>query len=128
MLRTIDLFAGAGGLSLGFQLTGCFDIVVAAEINKYARETYKANIAKNASNFVFIENVLGYDFTALNEQLGGIDVVIVRILTFPIVNDATDASESVKYDKVVAEPAMESATIAKDKTRILPFIFLLSPY
>ena len=44
MLKTIDLFAGAGGLSLGFQLAGDFKIVAAAEINKYTRETYKANI------------------------------------------------------------------------------------
>ena len=76
MLKTIDLFAGAGGLSLGFQLTGKFKIVAAAEINKYARETYSANIAKNIPDFVFIENVRNYDFAALNKKLGGIDVVI----------------------------------------------------
>ena len=76
MLKTIDLFAGAGGLSLGFQLSGGFKIVAAAEINKYARETYKTNIARNDSDFVFIENVIGYDFAALNKRLGGIDVVI----------------------------------------------------
>ena len=76
MLKTIDLFAGAGGLSLGFQLAGGFKIMAAAEINKYARETYKANIAKNDPDFVFIENVLGYDFAELNERLGGIDIVI----------------------------------------------------
>ena len=31
--RVIDLFAGAGGLSLGFSQTGCFNIVAAAENN-----------------------------------------------------------------------------------------------
>ena len=31
MYRTIDLFAGAGGLSLGFLQTGKFDIKVAFE-------------------------------------------------------------------------------------------------
>lgn len=76
MLKTIDLFAGAGGLSLGFQLTGKFDILAAAEINKNAKATYKANIAKDKKGFVFIDNVVGYDFRNLNEQLGGIDVVI----------------------------------------------------
>ena len=44
MLKTIDLFAGAGGLSLGFKQTGHFKLVAAAEIKKYARETYSHNI------------------------------------------------------------------------------------
>lgn len=76
MLKTMDLFAGAGGLSLGFQQTGKFKLVVAAEINKNARETYKANIVSDAENFVFINNVQGYDFSTLNQKVGGIDVII----------------------------------------------------
>ena len=47
MIKTIDLFAGAGGLSLGFLMTGKYQIVAAAEINKNARETFKTNIAKD---------------------------------------------------------------------------------
>ena len=72
----IDLFAGAGGLSYGFLQTGRFKIVAAAEINENARKTYKRNIADTVPQFQFIENVVGYDFKALKEQLGGIDVVI----------------------------------------------------
>ena len=76
MLKTIDLFSGAGGLSLGFQQTGKFQIIAAAEINKAARETYKANIASNVTNFVFINDIKGYDFSTLSGQVGGIDIVI----------------------------------------------------
>lgn len=76
MLKTIDLFAGAGGLSLGFMQTGEFEILAAAEINKNARATYKKNIAKDNDDFVFIDNVIGCDFKELSEKLGGIDVVI----------------------------------------------------
>ncbi|QWT53575.1 DNA cytosine methyltransferase [Eubacterium sp. MSJ-33] len=76
MLKTIDLFAGAGGLSLGFEMTGKFQILAAAEINKNAQATYKKNLVNSKNNFVFIDNVLGYDFSALNNSLGGIDVVI----------------------------------------------------
>lgn len=76
MLKTIDLFAGAGGLSLGFIQTGKFEILAAAEINKNARETYKRNISKDNDKFVFIDNVIGCDFAKLSEQLGGIDIVI----------------------------------------------------
>lgn len=39
----IDLFAGAGGLSNGFQQTGRFEIAGAVEINKAAIETYVHN-------------------------------------------------------------------------------------
>lgn len=76
MLKTIDLFAGAGGLSLGFKQTGHFKLVAAAEIKEHARETYKKNIPEAGDEFVFIDNVIGYDFSALSKQFGGIDIVI----------------------------------------------------
>ena len=77
MIKTIDLFAGAGGLSYGFLMTGEYQLVAAAEINKNARKTYENNIAKNNDDFEFIENVIGYDFSALNSRLkDSIDVVI----------------------------------------------------
>jgi len=76
MLKTIDLFAGAGGLSFGFQQTGKFQIVAAAEINDNARETYRKNIVFDDKKFTFINNVCDYDFAALNKKVGGIDVVI----------------------------------------------------
>lgn len=74
--KTIDLFAGAGGLSYGFLQTGKFELVAAAEINKNAWATYKKNIADDVPGFVYIENVVNCDFTKLNKDLGGIDIVI----------------------------------------------------
>ena len=76
MLKTIDLFAGAGGLSLGFKMTGQFKLVAAAEINAKAKATYKKNLVGNDDNFTFIDNVIGYDFAQLSEKVGGIDIVI----------------------------------------------------
>lgn len=77
MIKTVDLFAGAGGLSYGFLMTGEYQLVAAAEINENARKTYKKNIAKNNDNFEFVENVIDYDFSALNSRLDdSIDVVI----------------------------------------------------
>lgn len=76
MFKTLDLFAGAGGLSLGFKQTGKFKIVAAAEINPNARATYKENIPDDPQSFVFINNVIGYDFSQLNKDLGGIEIVI----------------------------------------------------
>lgn len=77
MIKTIDLFAGAGGLSYGFLMTGEYQLVAAAEINKNARKTYQASIVKNNNGFEFIENVIDYDFSALNTRFANsIDVVI----------------------------------------------------
>ena len=76
MLKTIDLFAGAGVLSLGFKMTGQFELVAAAEINKNAKATYKKNLVANDNDFTFIDNVIGYDFVRLNENVCGIDIVI----------------------------------------------------
>ena len=42
-LKVVDLFAGAGGLSLGFRDTGMFNIVAAVEKDVNAQNTYKHN-------------------------------------------------------------------------------------
>lgn len=76
MLKTIDLFAGAGGLSLGFEMTGNFKIVAVAENNINARETYLTNHKGGNSNIRVINDVRGYDFKGLAKELDGVDVVI----------------------------------------------------
>lgn len=75
MLKTIDLFAGAGGLSYGFEMTGKFEVVVAAELNPHARTTYIENHA-GQENIKMVEDVCACDFKSLSEELGGVDVVI----------------------------------------------------
>lgn len=75
MLKTVDLFAGAGGLSYGFELTNQFLIVAAAENNKNARKTYVEN-HKGRGDIIMIPDVRGYDFKFLSDQVGGVDVVI----------------------------------------------------
>ncbi|MDN3017174.1 DNA cytosine methyltransferase [Paenibacillus sp. BSR1-1] len=48
-IKLLDLFAGAGGLSNGFEQTGCFEVAGAIEINKAAQKTYIRNHNNNES-------------------------------------------------------------------------------
>lgn len=72
MHKVIDLFAGAGGLSLGFKKTGKYEIAAAFEINQNAQKTYK----KNHPGTEVFSDVCSADFTKLRKKLGKIDVII----------------------------------------------------
>jgi DNA (cytosine-5)-methyltransferase 1 len=71
----MDLFAGAGGLSYGFEMTGEFKVVVAAEINDNARKTYKEN-HNEGENIKLIKDVRTCNFEKLDKEVGGIDIII----------------------------------------------------
>ena len=45
-IKVVSLFAGIGGFDLGFENAG-FDVIWANDIDKYACETYKANVNEN---------------------------------------------------------------------------------
>ena len=70
--NVVDLFAGAGGLSLGFTQTKRFEVVAAAENNPNARKTYKHN-HKNTRLYSDVR-IIGY--SEIRETFGQIDVVI----------------------------------------------------
>ena len=72
MYRTIDLFAGAGGLSLGFLQTGKFDIKVAFENNPNMQETYR----RNHPGVDVRGDVCAADYEEIQNQYGKVDVVI----------------------------------------------------
>lgn len=72
MYKVVDLFAGAGGLSLGFEATGEFEVVAFVENNKNATKTYLEN-NKNSKHY---SDILKLDFKKLNKELGDIDIVI----------------------------------------------------
>ncbi|KJS87144.1 MAG: hypothetical protein JM58_05250 [Peptococcaceae bacterium BICA1-8] len=71
-LNTIDLFAGAGGLSYGFMKTEYFDIKVAVENNKNAQATYKIN-----HHNVHIESdIRNINYQKLKDTYGPFNIVI----------------------------------------------------
>lgn len=72
MYKVVDLFAGAGGLSLGFMQTGKFDIKVAFENNPCMQETYRLNHPK-----VDVRgDVCKADYEEIRKEYGEIDIVI----------------------------------------------------
>lgn len=56
MYRTIDLFAGIGGIRRGFELTGKFKNVKSADIDRYAAATYKHLYGEDSLNDVTSED------------------------------------------------------------------------
>ena len=48
--KTIDLCAGIGGIRRGFELTGCFENVLSAEIDEQACQTYQSLFGEDARN------------------------------------------------------------------------------
>lgn len=71
-LKILDLFAGAGGLSLGFERTQHFVTVAAVEINKEAQETFK----KNREQVVLRDDILKINYEELMRECGRFDVII----------------------------------------------------
>ena len=70
--KVVDLFSGAGGLSLGFVQTKKFRIVAAAENNKNAKKTYK----KNYPQVELFDDVRRINYSDIKKKFGNIDVVI----------------------------------------------------
>lgn len=68
----IDLFAGAGGLSLGFMQTQKYEIKVALENSPYMQETYR----KNHPGVEIQGDVCTADYKDIECRYGKIDVVI----------------------------------------------------
>lgn len=69
-LRTIDLFAGLGGIRLGFQASG-FKTVYANDFDKYACETYNTNFKNTKLHLEDITKVSTSDIPDFDFLLGG---------------------------------------------------------
>ena len=72
MLKVLDLFAGAGGMSYGFMQTGQFEVAVAVEIDPFAQQTYRMNHPAA----IVLGDIKQIDFENLVLQNGTIDIVI----------------------------------------------------
>ena len=72
--KILDLFCGAGGLSLGFAQSG-FSVVGGIDSSKFAIETFEQNVAENRG---MVRDLRIDDFSDIDEFLDGqhVDVVV----------------------------------------------------
>ena len=75
-MNVIDLFAGCGGLSLGFEMAG-FKIPLAIEIDEWASETYKKNhegtkvITEDITQITNLDELLDRNKVEIDGIIGG---------------------------------------------------------
>jgi DNA (cytosine-5)-methyltransferase 1 len=73
LYRVLDLFAGAGGMSLGFMQTGRFEVGVAVEKNENAQATYM----QNHSDTIMLSDILDItDYDLFRKEYGDFDVIV----------------------------------------------------
>ncbi|HWT90500.1 MAG TPA: DNA cytosine methyltransferase [Solirubrobacterales bacterium] len=72
-MRALDLFAGAGGLSRGFEWAGAGEVAGAIEIDPAAAETFQVN---HPEARVWTEDIRTIDPAEVAAELGPIDVVL----------------------------------------------------
>ena len=68
-----DLFAGVGGMSEGFQMTGQFNIAFAVEFDKDIADAYQRN---HQETDVYAKNICDIDVVALHKKHPKVDVII----------------------------------------------------
>jgi DNA (cytosine-5)-methyltransferase 1 len=71
MLTSLDLFAGAGGFSLGMQKSG-IKVVAAVEHDRFAALTYKAN---HFSSVLHERDILTISDFEIAQMFGGVDII-----------------------------------------------------
>lgn len=73
--KIVDLFAGAGGMSLGFEQQGGFEVVAFVENNQNSCKTYKNN-HKDCLKLIEEHDITELNFIKFKEKTGEIDVII----------------------------------------------------
>ena len=112
MLKILDLFAGAGGLSLGFEKTGQFEVAAIVENNKNAAKTY----LRNHPGLKNYEDILTVDFQQIKKGCGEIDVIIGG----PPCQDFSNAG-----NRTEGERAELTHSFAKIITAVKPKFFVM---
>jgi len=94
--NVLDLFAGAGGLSNGFEQTGRFSVIGAIEINEAAQKTYIKN--HGDENIIIKDPESGIsDITKINFDEFGLDSKATIIIGGPPCQGFSNANRQKNY-------------------------------
>jgi len=69
--KTLDLFAGVGGIRLGFEMTGKFETVFSNDFDKNCKATYDLNFNESKLYIDDLKNVNPYELPDFDFLLGG---------------------------------------------------------
>ncbi|MBH0157307.1 DNA cytosine methyltransferase [Fictibacillus sp. 5RED26] len=94
-LKVIDLFAGAGGLSNGFEQTKSFKVVCAVELNKEALDTYKENHKEN-DNIIYRQDITTF-FPSKEKELKNIPPSEIVVIGGPPCQGFSNANRQKNY-------------------------------
>ena len=103
--RTVDLFAGVGGSSLGAMAAGA-DLVAAVDVWALAARTYQENFPRVKCLQIRCEDI---DLVSLKHELGGIDLVIAS----PECTSHTCAKGSAPRSEESKETALQVTRFAR---------------
>lgn len=76
-LRVLDLYSGCGGLSLGFELTGAYDVIAGLDKFEWAVESFHANHPAANRAFKKVLDIGALSPSSVRDELGGSPDVIV---------------------------------------------------
>ena len=118
----VDLFAGAGGLSLGFLQAGQFEIKVAVEKNRNAQKTY----FRNHPNVEIHEDVCRKDiYQDILKKHGTIDVVIGGPPCQGFSNANRQKNHAVSQNNMLIKQYIRAITELKPKAFVMENVSML---
>lgn len=125
MYKIVDLFAGAGGMSLGFLHTNKFDVIGVVENNEQALKTYRKNHGKN-KKIIEKKDITNIDFSAFSKELGDVDVVIGGPPCQGFSNANRQRNSLISLNNLLVKKYVEAILILKPKAFVMENVPMLS--
>jgi len=122
----IDLFAGAGGMSFGFEQQGHFEVIAFVENNPNACETFKKNHSSESKVLIEEHNIVKLNFLDFKNKAGKIDVVIGGPPCQGFSNANRQKSKLISLNNSLVKKFIEAVLILEPKIFVMENVAMLS--